>query len=91
VINAALVSMPDNLMGEKSCAFLVTLSGFKPVQLRRHLRELGVAEFKLPDRFVRVERLPLTPVGKVDKKLLREQLIAQEQSISQEHTEPQGE
>lgn len=91
VINAALVSMPDNLMGEKSCAFLVTRSGFKPVQLRRHLRELGVAEFKLPDRFVRVEGLPLTPVGKVDKKLLREQLIAQEQSISQEHTAPQGE
>lgn len=91
VINAALVSMPDNLMGEKSCAFLVTRSGFKPVQLRRHLRELGVAEFKLPDRFVRVERLPLTPVGKVDKKRLREQLISQEQSISQEHTAPQGE
>lgn len=97
VINAALVSMPDSLMGEKSCAFVVTHRAFKPVQLRRHLRELGVAEFKLPDRFVRVDLLPLTPVGKVDKKRLREQLVlqeplaSQEQRISQEQTEPQGE
>lgn len=91
VINAALVSMPDSLMGEKSCAFVITQGAFKPVQLRRHLRELGVAEFKLPDRFVRVDLLPLTPVGKVDKKLLREQLILQEQLNSQEQPEPQGE
>jgi 2,3-dihydroxybenzoate-AMP ligase len=48
------------------------------VVLRRHLREQGVAEFKLPDRFIQVESLPLTPVGKVDKKLLRERLEAQQ-------------
>lgn len=35
--------------------------------LRRHLREQGVADFKLPDRFIQVDSLPLTPVGKVDK------------------------
>lgn len=91
VINAALVSMPDSLMGEKSCAFVVTHSVFKPVQLRRHLRELGVAEFKLPDRFVRVDRLPLTPVGKVDKKHLRETLDTQRSMVAPEQTEPQGE
>lgn len=84
VINAALVSMPDSLMGEKICAFIVTHDACKPAQLRRHLRDLGVAEFKLPDRFVRVELLPLTPVGKVDKKYLREQLFSQEQLLSQE-------
>ena len=31
----------------------------------------GVAEFKLPDRVESVDALPLTPVGKVDKKQLR--------------------
>ncbi|MFC0225259.1 (2,3-dihydroxybenzoyl)adenylate synthase [Serratia aquatilis] len=80
VINAALVSMPDPLMGEKSCAFVVAHSVVKPVVFRRHLREQGIAEFKLPDRFIQVESLPLTPVGKVDKKRLREglaQLLAQ--------------
>ncbi len=74
VIHAALVAMEDSLMGEKSCAFIVAQEVLKPVVLRRHLRELGVAEFKLPDRIECVASLPLTPVGKVDKKRLREQL-----------------
>ncbi|HEJ7888089.1 TPA: (2,3-dihydroxybenzoyl)adenylate synthase [Serratia liquefaciens] len=78
VINAALVSMPDELMGEKSCAYIIATSPLKPVVLRRHLRAEGVAEFKLPDRFIQVETLPLTPVGKVDKKLLRQCLEAQQ-------------
>ncbi|WP_413728832.1 (2,3-dihydroxybenzoyl)adenylate synthase [Sodalis sp. RH19] len=71
VVNAALVSMTDALIGEKSCAYIVVTQEIKPVALRRHLRQLGVAEFKLPDRFERVDALPLTPVGKVDKKRLR--------------------
>ncbi|WON75744.1 (2,3-dihydroxybenzoyl)adenylate synthase [Serratia sp. UGAL515B_01] len=83
VINVALVSMPDVLMGEKSCAFVVAHSVVKPVVFRRHLREQGIAEFKLPDRFIQVESLPLTPVGKVDKKRLRERLEAQLQAQAQ--------
>ncbi|ERK08011.1 2,3-dihydroxybenzoate-AMP ligase siderophore [Pantoea sp. AS-PWVM4] len=78
VIHAALVSMNDELMGEKSCAFIVASQPIKPVALRRHLRELGVAEFKLPDRITCVDALPLTPVGKVDKKRLRQQLADQQ-------------
>ncbi|CDG14974.1 enterobactin synthase subunit E [Serratia marcescens subsp. marcescens Db11] len=83
VINAALVSMPDALMGEKSCAYIIANAPLKPVVLRRHLREQGVADFKLPDRFIQVDSLPLTPVGKVDKKRLREQLDAQLQTQAQ--------
>lgn len=78
VIHAALVSMSDELMGEKSCAFIVTHQPVKPAALRRHLRELGVAEFKLPDRITCVDALPLTPVGKVDKQRLRQQLADQQ-------------
>ena len=78
VIHAALVSVDDELLGEKSCAWIVARQPIKPVTLRRHLRELGVAEFKLPDRIVLVEQLPLTAVGKVDKKRLRQQLAEQQ-------------
>lgn len=78
VIHAALVSMNDELMGEKSFAFIVASQPIKAVALRRHLRELGVAEFKLPDRITCVDALPLTPVGKVDKKRLRQQLADQQ-------------
>ena len=74
VIHAALVSIEDNLLGEKSCAYLVVTSPLRAVAVRRFLREQGVAEFKLPDRVECVAALPLTPVGKVDKKQLRQWL-----------------
>lgn len=35
--------------------------------LRRHLREQGMADFKLPDRSIQVDNMALTPIGKVDK------------------------
>ncbi len=82
IIHTALVSMNDELMGEKSCAFIVATAPLKPAQLRRYLREQGVAEFKLPDRVVQQQTLPLTPVGKVDKKALRHWLAEQ-------HTQPE--
>ena len=71
VIHAALVSMEDSPLGEKSCAYLVVKQPLRAVEVRRFLREQGVAEFKLPDRVECLEALPLTPVGKVDKKQLR--------------------
>ncbi|ATG00205.1 enterobactin synthase subunit E [Lelliottia amnigena] len=71
VIHAALVSMEDSLLGEKSCAYLVVKKPLRAVDVRRFLREQGIAEFKLPDRVESVDALPLTPVGKVDKKQLR--------------------
>ncbi|KAE9781353.1 2,3-dihydroxybenzoate-AMP ligase, partial [Escherichia coli] len=81
ILQAALVSMEDSLMGEKSCAFLVTRRPVKAVEIRRFLRELGVAEFKLPDRVESVCELPLTPVGKVDKKQLRQRLATRQSAF----------
>lgn len=81
ILQAALVSMEDSLMGEKSCAFLVTRRPVKAVEIRRFLRELGVAEFKLPDRVESVSELPLTPVGKVDKKQLRQRLATRQSAF----------
>lgn len=74
VRQAALVSMPDAGLGEKSCAFIVGDEGLRGVALRRHLIGVGIADYKLPDRFRFVEELPLTPVGKPDKRRLRELL-----------------
>ncbi len=52
----------------------------RAVEIRRFLREQGVAEFKLPDRVECVDALPLTPVGKVDKKELRLRLAERSQA-----------
>ena len=80
ITHVALVSMPDDNMGEKSCAFLVLAAGedtVKPVTLRKYLRAQGIAEYKLPDRFECIDQLPLTHVGKPDKVRLREYIRAQ--------------
>ncbi|MCG7521801.1 (2,3-dihydroxybenzoyl)adenylate synthase [Ruegeria sp. Ofav3-42] len=74
VIQAALVAVEDVLLGEKSCAFIVAQGALRPVALRRHLVELGVADYKLPDRVQFIDALPLTAVGKTDKRALRRNL-----------------
>jgi 2,3-dihydroxybenzoate-AMP ligase len=66
--------------GEKSCAYLVVKQPVRAVEVRRFLREQGVADFKLPDRVECLEALPLTPVGKVDKKQLRQWLAERAQA-----------
>lgn len=75
VVNAGLVAIDDAHFGEKSCAFIVSNnSQLKALHLKRHLLDLGIAQYKLPDQIRFIESLPLTAVGKVDKKQLREHL-----------------
>jgi 2,3-dihydroxybenzoate-AMP ligase len=72
VLQAALISVPHELLGEMSCACIVPrAAALRPVELRQYLRGLGVADYKLPDRFEMLDRLPLTAVGKTDKLALR--------------------
>ncbi|GAA4787072.1 (2,3-dihydroxybenzoyl)adenylate synthase [Actinomycetospora chlora] len=71
VVEAALVAMPDPRLGERGCAYLATDG--TPVTLedvRAHLAALDVARFKWPERVERVDALPRTKVGKLDKKVM---------------------
>ena len=78
VTHAGLVAMPDEALGEKSCAYVVSRNpALKPSELRRHLLGLGIADYKLPDRIRLIEVMPLTPVGKIDKKRLRHLLTVE--------------
>lgn len=73
VFDAAIVSMPDEYLGERSCAFIISRKR-RPsaAELKAFLRERGVANYKIPDRVEFVSRFPKTGVGKVSKKELRE-------------------
>ncbi|GAA5089131.1 (2,3-dihydroxybenzoyl)adenylate synthase [Nocardia iowensis] len=71
VHNAAVVGRPDDLLGERICAFVIPHGPLRPRELTEFLRDRGVAAYKIPDRFDFVEEFPLTAVGKVDKKVLR--------------------
>ena len=75
---AAMVAMPDPVMGERGCAFVVPRPSCTLTlqELTGFLLEKKIAKFKLPERLEIVESLPLTGVGKVSKKQLREQIAA---------------
>jgi 2,3-dihydroxybenzoate-AMP ligase len=71
---AAVVAMPDAIMGERSCAFVILKHGCSLTlgQLTKFLQGKQIAKFKLPERLEVVDSLPLTGMGKVSKKDLRE-------------------
>jgi len=75
VLNVAAVAMPDPVLGERTCAYVVTRGG-EPLLLEELVGflqgEKKIAKYKLPERLEVVEDLPLTSVGKVNKKVLRE-------------------
>ncbi|HDR4364430.1 TPA: (2,3-dihydroxybenzoyl)adenylate synthase [Bacillus cereus] len=72
VHDVAIVSMPDDYLGERTCAFVIARGQVPAVsELKRFLRERGIAAYKIPDRIEFIESFPQTGVGKVSKKELR--------------------
>jgi 2,3-dihydroxybenzoate-AMP ligase len=74
VENCAFVAMPDRILGEKGCAFVLTKEDqdLTLEELCRFLREeRSIAIHKLPERLERVREFPMTKVGKINKKELR--------------------
>ena len=74
VVEAAVVGVPDAILGEKLCACVSVKPGTELdlKTLTRHLQEeCQVAVFKLPEYLLVLDTLPRNPVGKLDKKGLR--------------------
>lgn len=72
--DARVVAMPDSLLGEKACAFVILRPGMPAPavpELGAFLLGRGLAKFKLPERIETVAEFPITKVGKVDKAALR--------------------
>jgi non-ribosomal peptide synthetase component E (peptide arylation enzyme) len=72
----AVVGMPDPVLGERVCAFIKP----KPDQvvtfadIIAFLKAKNTSVLYLPERIEVVAEIPLTPVGKIDKKKLREDI-----------------
>lgn len=69
VREAAVVGVSDPVRGEVPVAFVVTDDQLDAAALERALR-VDLASFKVPREYVRVESLPRTALGKVQKHLL---------------------
>jgi 2,3-dihydroxybenzoate-AMP ligase len=73
-----LVAMPDEVFGEKACAFVIPKPGetLSFDELVAFLRAQKIASFKLPERLELVAEFPLSPAGKILKRELRERVAA---------------
>lgn len=69
VREAAVIGIPDDVRGEIPIAYLVTDETFDVMALDALLRA-QLASFKVPRRYIRVDALPRTALGKVQKHLL---------------------
>lgn len=77
VRQVAVVGLPDPLLGQRSCACVVTDdTSISLARLRGALQQRGIADYKLPDRLEIISELPLTGLGKVDKQRLAAQVTA---------------
>ncbi|SDJ97608.1 2,3-dihydroxybenzoate-AMP ligase [Actinopolyspora mzabensis] len=74
VADAAAVPLSAQEIGERVCLVLVPeANGTTPGldEVRSEFIARGVARYKIPERVETMEKLPLTPIGKVDKAKLR--------------------
>jgi 2,3-dihydroxybenzoate-AMP ligase len=75
----AVVGMPDPILGERICAYVVTKPGVTLTmeEIVAFLRGKGASVQQLPERVEFIPELPVTKIGKVDKKTLREEIKKQ--------------
>ena len=76
VAMAAIVAYPDERLGERACAVVVTKPGqsFDMPTLVDYLKAQKVAIQYIPERLELLDAMPATPSGKIQKFKLREQL-----------------
>ena len=69
VLEAAVVSIPHETWGEVGRAFIVVEDGYEEEDLQTFIGE-RLARYKQPRSIVVIDALPLTAIGKIDKKVL---------------------
>ncbi|WJV65465.1 medium-chain fatty-acid--CoA ligase [Pectobacteriaceae bacterium CE70] len=78
VREAGIVAMPDERLGERSCAYVVLKEPSHKLTLEDVIAFFGrkrVAKYKYPEYLVVVDNLPRTASGKIKKYLLRQDII----------------
>jgi 2-furoate---CoA ligase len=70
VSEVAVVGLPDERWGKAVTAFVKRKSAVETAELDQFCRASGLANFKRPRRFIFVESIPKSPVGKLLRRLL---------------------
>lgn len=77
VLEAAVVAMPHERLGEGVCALLVTRDGSEPslAELIPFFQQVKLAKQKWPERVEYRTEMPKTPSGKIKKDILRKDVV----------------
>ena len=76
--DACVVAMPDERLGERSCAYVVLKAPHHSLSLEEVVAFFSrkrVAKYKYPEHIVVIEKLPRTTSGKIQKFLLRKDIM----------------
>ncbi|EKO9781793.1 medium-chain fatty-acid--CoA ligase [Escherichia coli] len=76
--DACVVAMPDERLGERSCAYIVLKAPHHSLSLEEVVAFFSrkrVAKYKYPEHIVVIEKLPRTASGKIQKFLLRKDIM----------------
>lgn len=76
--DACVVAMPDERLGERSCAYVVLKAPHHSLSLEEMVAFFSrkrVAKYKYPEHIVVIEKLPRTASGKIQKFLLRKDIM----------------
>lgn len=78
VQRAAAIPMKDARLGEKVCLAVVTRAGadIVPAELLAHLDAAGLSKYDMPEYFLRLDEIPLTPNGKMLKRTILDWIAA---------------
>jgi non-ribosomal peptide synthetase component E (peptide arylation enzyme) len=76
VAEVSVIGMPDKIFGERICAYLQLKKGatLSLEELVAYLKSIGASVLQLPERVEVIDAIPLTKVGKADKKVLKEDI-----------------
>ena len=76
--DACVIAMPDERLGERSCAYVVLKAPHHSLSLEEVVAFFSrkrVAKYKYPEHIVVIEKLPRTASGKIQKFLLRKDIM----------------
>ncbi|HHF8473064.1 TPA: medium-chain fatty-acid--CoA ligase [Escherichia coli] len=76
--DACVVAMPDERLGERSCAYVVLKAPHHSLSLEEVVAFFSrkrVAKYKYPEHIVVIEKLPRTASGKIQKFFLRKDIM----------------
>jgi len=76
VKDVSVIGMPDKELGERICAYIKPVSGanLSFEEIISFLKGKAASVLQLPERIEFIDSIPLTKVGKADKRALKEDI-----------------